>query len=603
MTPAPTQIVVPDPAGLSPTLTDEPTPWPARLPMHPRLPAERAGDVDYFTGATCDETTALLPGAEGDSKPSKPSPGEPAKPTPFLGGVSPGRFWVIFSGILFTYFVVIFDATILSSSHPVITSYFGASQSASWLSTAYLLTSTSLQPLVGRISDSTGRKLPFVLSLVVFTVATLACALAPTIGALIAARAICGLGGGGMIGMASICVGDLVPIERRGPYQSTMSVMFGVSSMAGAALGGLMADHLGWRWEFGVQVPILLLSLGVIMMALPENLGLYGKQRESLQECLRSFDFKGSLLLTLTVTFLILGLDIGGNLLPWSHPLIIASLVLALFFFPLFLRAESLAEKPVMPLDLVCKAPVMNLIFSHHLASFLTNAILFNVPLFFQAVLLTSATDSGLRLAVPSMISSIAGVATGFLITYTRDLKWAPLVGSFLFLGGVGLLSAMRAGLPDYVYLLCLVPSSLGQGLQFPGTFLAVLGVTEQRDVAVVTTTLQLWRSLGAVAGIAGSSIVVQSALASFLDANVSAGDAEKAEILRAVKSSVGAVASLPEPYRSQVMRSYESALSLMFGCCVGLAMISLLLLMPIQLPKLKPKEDASQDAAEEPAA
>lgn len=84
--------------------------------------------------------------------------------------------------------------------------------------------------------------------------------------------------------------------------------MFGVSSMAGAALGGLMADRLGWRWEFGVQVPILLLTLVVIVFALPENLGLYGNHRESLRESLRSFDFKGSFLLTLAVTFLILGL-------------------------------------------------------------------------------------------------------------------------------------------------------------------------------------------------------------------------------------------------------------------------------------------------------
>jgi MFS family permease len=133
------------------------------------------------------------------------------------------------------------------SCHPVITSYFHSSNSASWLSTAFLLTSTSFQPLFGRLSDSLGRKAPYVFTMVVFVGATLWCALAQSMLSFIMARALCGLGAGGIMSMGSIITSDLVPIEIRGAYQSYINIVFGIGSALGAATGGAIADHLGWR--------------------------------------------------------------------------------------------------------------------------------------------------------------------------------------------------------------------------------------------------------------------------------------------------------------------------------------------------------------------
>lgn len=133
--------------------------------------------------------------------------------SPFLNGTSTTRFWFIFSQILAAYFISCFDGTIMASSHPVITSYFGASNSASWLSTAFLLTSSAFQPLLGRLSDAVGRKPLFVACLGVFAAATAWCALAGSIEAFILGRALCGLGAGGVMTLGSIIVSDLVPIE------------------------------------------------------------------------------------------------------------------------------------------------------------------------------------------------------------------------------------------------------------------------------------------------------------------------------------------------------------------------------------------------------
>lgn len=133
--------------------------------------------------------------------------------SPFLDNTSTGRFWFIFAQLLASQFIACFDGTIMASSHPVITSYFGAANSASWLSTAFLLTSTAFQPLLGRLSDAVGRKPLYVACLVVFLISTCWCALAGSIESFIMARAACGLGAGGSMTLGTIIVSDLVPIE------------------------------------------------------------------------------------------------------------------------------------------------------------------------------------------------------------------------------------------------------------------------------------------------------------------------------------------------------------------------------------------------------
>jgi hypothetical protein len=232
--------------------------------------------------------------------------------SPFLGGVSVARFWLIFGGILFNFFLACFDSTIMVSSHPVITSYFNSANSASWLSTAFLLTSTSFQPLFGRLSDTIGRKSPYIFCLTIFLLGTIWCALAPSMGSFIAARALCGLGAGGMLSLGAIITSDLVPIEIRGAFQSYFNATYGAGSTLGAALGGAIADHLGWRWEFGLQVPLLLLALILACFATPARLGLQeGAQQKTVWEAMKVFDFKGSLLLTTSITCLILGIVSG----------------------------------------------------------------------------------------------------------------------------------------------------------------------------------------------------------------------------------------------------------------------------------------------------
>lgn len=517
-----------------------------------------------------------------------------AAESPFLNGLSASHFWLIFSNVLALNFISNFDGTLLASSHPVITSYFHSSNSASWLSTAFLLTSTAFQPLLGRLSDSIGRKTPYILNILIFAVATLWCALAQSMTEFIIARAVCGVGAGGVMILGSIIVSDLVPIERRGAYQSYINMIYGAGSTLGAALGGFMADYLGWRWEFGIQVPPLLLCVVMSAVTIPSDLGLGTRKKETVLQALRSFDFKGSTLLIMAITSLILGLNLGGNVLPWSHPLVIASLAIFVVSFPTFIWIESFVTKPIMPLYLIRKSPHANMIFSNTLAAFMMNAIIFNMPLFFQAVLLTTATTSGFCLMIITVVSSASGTSTGFLINYTKRLKWPMGLGAAGYLAGTVALSSMQRGWPLWLYLLCLVPHSMGQGFQFPGTFMAILAASEQGEQAVVTSTLILWRSMGMVLGIAGSSLVVQNALWGYLEKNVTDEAARaggfangRQEVVEKVRESVEAVGKLTGLLQEQVIASYEAAVRTTFMCCVLVAVVSGLILMPIKLPRL----------------
>ncbi|KAL9088900.1 MAG: hypothetical protein Q9165_005957 [Trypethelium subeluteriae] len=509
------------------------------------------------------------------------------KKNPYMGGVGVTQFWVAFISICLQILITNFDSTLMASSHPVITSYFNASNAAAWLSTAFLLTSTAFQPLFGRVSDTIGRKWLHLASLFVFGLATAGCALAPTIGVFIAGRAVAGLAGGGVTAMGSIMINDMVPIEIRGVFQSYLNLFFGAGSAAGAAFGGFLCDRLGWRWTFGMQVPVVAVVMILSAFTIPSSLGphLARNSDKTARQLIANFDITGSILLTLTVGLLILGLNVGGAILPWNHPLVITSLVLALVSIPFLGYAEKRAERAVMPLWILSRPPHANLVLSNFFSMVGINTILFNAPLFFQAVLLDTPSMSGFRLTAPWIAATVCGVSAGFIMTATRRMKPLLVIGSFSMLIGAILLTAMWPTIPPWLATAFLVPPNIGQGLAFPATSLAVLATCKQEDQAVVTSTLILNRSLGTVLGVSVSSLIVQNALWQFLEQNVTGEGRE--EVIRLARKSVEAVRDLKGIHQEQVIEAYRQTLTLTFGSAIVMFSIVVGLLLAIKLPRL----------------
>lgn len=509
----------------------------------------------------------------------------------FHGGVTQGQFWIIFSGILVGIFIAAFDSTIMASTHSTITSAFHSSELASWLSTSFLLTSTGFQPLYGRISDVVGRRLPYVFACFIFTAATLWCAMAQSMSSLVAARAVCGLGAGGMTSMGSILLSDILPIEVRGRYQSIYNLGWGVGSVLGAASGGFLADVLGWRWEFGIQVPFGVFCMAILYFTIPNSGDDNPCYFFDIHERFKNFDFKGSIFLTTSITFLILCMNLGGNVLEWTDWRILGSLTLSLILGNFLIRAEAQAKFPVMPLKLLYSSPRGLMVFNNFFCAMTINAILFNLPLYFQAVLLESATQASTRLLVPAVACTIAGVCAGFIIDHTGATRPTLYCGSALLIIGSVLLFFMNRELPSWSYFLFLIPSNLGIGFSFPSSLMTMLSTSLQADQAVAISTLVMWRSLGGVFGVASSSLIVQNCLLHFLTENITGPN--KAEVIEKVRKSVTSIYTLDKMHQQQAIISYETSLRYCFGWSIITCLVAFALIARVKVPNIKSKSRA----------
>ncbi|KAJ5897764.1 hypothetical protein N7504_008052 [Penicillium tannophilum] len=501
--------------------------------------------------------------------------------------VSPTRFWLIFSGIMLGYVIGFFDSTLMASSHPVITSYFHAANAASWLSTAFLLTSTAFMPLFGRVSDTLGRKPVYLFSIVVFFFTTAWCGLAQSIGSFIAARALCGLGAGGVFSMGQIISSDLVRIEYRGTYQSYINLCLGIGSCLGLAFGGFLCDKIGWRNAFLIQLPCIFVYFVSSAFMVPADLGLKrtGSDRKTLLQVLRSIDLMGSLFLVLSVTALIMGLNLGGNVFPWKHPVVIGSLLASVILAIILVRYERNVPLPVLPTELLSKNPRANMIIGNFFGAMSVNTMMFNAPLYFQAVKLASPTDSGFRLVAASIAVTLSSVGTGFFITWSRRMKPTIIIGGFCMLLGGCLAGLMNVNTPQALAMICVSFSSLGQGFSFPSLMVSMLATSDHADQAVATTTLGLARNLGSVLGVSISSWIFQNALLQALQHKVTG--VNKRDIIGLVRKSISSIGDLDPVHREQVIWSYAIALRFTFISAAVWGAIMLFLHLRLRLPRL----------------
>ena len=209
----------------------------------------------------------------------------------------------------------------------------------------YFLTLTSFQPLYGKLSDIFGRKPALLFAYVIFAIGCLFCGLARNMNELIAARAFAGIGGGGMTTVVSVIMSDIVPLRERGTWQGIINIIYATGAGAGAPLGGILSDKIGWRWAFLGQVPLCALAIALVGIALK----LPKAESSSWKVKLRRIDFLGAFVLVCAVFTLLLGLDRGSNV-SWSTPICLVPLCLSLPLFNVFILVEQkYATEPFAP--------------------------------------------------------------------------------------------------------------------------------------------------------------------------------------------------------------------------------------------------------------
>lgn len=380
--------------------------------------------------------------------------------------------------------------------------------------------------------------------------------------------------------------GDMLTMSRnRGKYNSISSFSWGLGLSLGAASGGILADLLGWRWIFGIQVPFLTMLPILSWFTVPEDLGRAGSVKHTLREAFASFDYLGTGLITVSATSFVLLASIGGNVVPWTHPLVVASAVAVVVTGIAFVRVEQTATKPVYPLQLFAGRPFAQLYGGTFIMSGVQTALYFTVPIFFQAVRLTSATTSGLQIMSPTVANMVIGAATSLAIGKWGHLSPWNRAGACFMTFGALLACFYDARWPHWAFYLALSPVGIAAGVFWPATTIATVAYTPQRDQPATSGLMFLTRGIANIGGVAASSLVLQNALATYLDEYVQGPD--KVDIVNRARSSVEAVRLMPAPYQEQVMQSYDGACRVAFWFIFGLVVWVLPIILPLRLTRI----------------
>ncbi|KFA61194.1 hypothetical protein S40285_09232 [Stachybotrys chlorohalonatus IBT 40285] len=485
----------------------------------------------------------------------------------------PAGFAWIQIAIMSNVFLNAFDGTITAATYAVISSDFNSANTASWLTTSYLISCTAVQPLYGRISDIFGRRICFFVSTITFGVGCLGCGLARDIITLNIMRAVTGFGGGGLMTLATIINSDMIPFRKRGIYQAMQNGIFGLGSICGASLGGSIADQIGWRWCFLLQVPVSIFALIAGHVVVKNQPGAISFDN-GLRAVWKRVDFLGSLVLILAITTQLLGLSLGGNELPWSSPWVIGALVGSTVLFAAFYLIEAkTTAMPIIPLRMLKgRLPIATQI-SNVCAGLAAYGFLFLVPLFFQVVKLESASRAGARLIIPSMATPIGSVVAGVIMSRWGKLIILMRIGAVLMALGDGLAASLEFSDSRWKYFVYLFPANLGQGIIYPSILFTTLASFDHADHAVSASTVYLIRSLGTVWGVSVTSAVVQTTLSRRLP--VVLGDVpDKWRIIREIRQSVDTICNLPPAVQYQTRLVYYEGLRHAFALCAAVALV-----------------------------
>ncbi|MDA1279410.1 MAG: MDR family MFS transporter [Chloroflexi bacterium] len=331
-------------------------------------------------------------------------------------GLTPRQVRLTLIGVMLAMFLASLDQTIVATAIPRIMADLDGFDRVTWVSTAYIVASTSVVLITGAVSDVYGRKWLYVGGIAIFLVGSVLAATSPTMNALIIFRAIQGVGGGMMMALSFVTIGDLFPPSERAKYQEIIAAMFGISSVLGPTLGGFITDQLSWHWIFLVNIP-----LGVPIIFLFVRLFPNSKKTGPT----RKIDAGGAVLIVLAIVPALLGLSWGGNQFAWSSPQVISALTMGGVMVVVFALYETRVTDPILPLAVFRNRTVGIALLVTLLTGFAMFGAIFFVPLLFQGVLGASPTASGSFLT-PMMLGIVFGAASSShwrVLSNTGDLR------------------------------------------------------------------------------------------------------------------------------------------------------------------------------------
>lgn len=427
-----------------------------------------------------------------------------------LSEISKSQKIFVMIGVMSAMLLSALDQTIVATAMPRIVQELQGLEHLSWVFTAYLLASTVVVPLSGKLSDIYGRKKFYIVSIIIFLTGSILSGLSQSMTQLIIFRAIQGIGGGAIMSNSFTIIADLFVPSERGKWQGMMGGVFGLASVVGPMLGGWLTDNASWRWTFFINVPVGILALGLISYLMP-------KFASTIKD--KVMDYKGSIALTIGLVTLLLGFVWGGSQYAWNSIQIIGLFITSLISLVIFGFVESKAKEPIIPLDLF-KNPIfsvsMLIVFLIGIGMF--GAILY-VPLFAQIVMGISATNSGTILTPMMLGMIISSVITGQIISRTGKYKFLTILGLTVIPIALFLLSTMNSGTTQSELIFRIIIVGIGLGITMPIFTIVVQNAFDHSKLGVATASTQLFRAIGGTIGVAVMGTILNNSLSSKLSA------------------------------------------------------------------------------------
>lgn len=489
----------------------------------------------------------------------------------------------IFGALMLVMLLASLDQTIVSTALPTIVGEFGELAHLSWIVTAYLLATTIVTPLYGKLGDLFGRKVVLQSAILIFLVGSALCGLSRSMVQLIVFRALQGLGGGGLMVTAMAVIGDLFTPRERGKYQGIFGGVFGLSTVLGPLIGGFFVEHLSWRWIFYVNLPLGLVALAIIGWAFTAP----GARRRP------SIDFAGAGLLATLLTALILLTSLGGHTLGWQSPAAIILAAVTIAALGGFIAVEHRAAEPILPLRLFG-----NRVFAIACTvGFIVGFALFGsvtfMPMYLQVVKSISPTRAGMMLTPMMAGVLVTSIASGRIISRIGYYRPFPIVGTAIMTLGLGLLATLGVATSIWAACLYMVVLGLGLGLVMQVLVLAVQNAVDYRHLGVATSGTTLFRSIGGTVGVSLFGAIFTATLAANLAAALPGG------LTLSAATAPTAIQALPSATRSLYLDAFTAALHPVFLHAAAIAAVGFALSWFLQDVPLR---GAARGAAPGPA-
>ncbi len=417
--------------------------------------------------------------------------------------MSRNRIILVTIGIMLSLFLASMESTVVATAMPTIVGQLGGLEHYSWVFSAFMLASTTTVPLYGKLSDIYGRRRIYVIAMALFLVGSVMSGLANSMTQLIFARALQGLGAGGVQPLAFILIGEMFNLQQRAKMQGFFSGVWGFSSIVGPLLGGFIVDQFTWRWVFYINIIPGLLAAALVAFAWKE---------QSQHHERPAVDYLGATLLTASVVSLLLGLMEFGTFNSW---LLIAA---AVALFIALLWVENRAADPMLPIHLFHDRLFLTAVTHGIFTGWAMFGSVSFIPLFVQSVMGTSATQAGITIT-PMLLGWVSASVIGMRLILTVGHRKLGVVGTAVFVTGAFLMTLLGAGSSQIVMMVFVAMMGVGMGLSIPSFLVAVQTNVERRHLGTATSTLQFSRSIGGTLGVSVMGAALSIRLASNLNA------------------------------------------------------------------------------------